>query len=76
MAAATVTMNFFVQCLTLLSLPPWHPQVESVQGAGGPEEGCAPLRPEHPELPPRVQRNKVMDPGEDQSHRIHPGPGQ
>ena len=58
MASLTITMNFIVQpplfvlSLTLPSLPPWHPQVEPVQGAGGPEEGRSPLRPEHPELPP------------------------
>lgn len=47
MAALTMTVNFIVQpppfvlSLTLPSLPPWHPQVEPVQGAGGPEEGRA-----------------------------------
>jgi len=45
------------------------PQVEPVQRPGGPEEGLPELCSGGPELPPGLQRDQVMDQGEDQGTR-------
>lgn len=79
MAALTMTVNFIVQ---LAFCPVSHTAfsatlASTVRGQGLVDrKKDALLSALSIKLPPRVQRNQVLDPGEDQSHRIHPGPGQ